>query len=315
MSEAASRELLVLFADISGSTGIYEQLGDAAAVALIQGLLASMEEEVLLHKGEVIKSIGDELLCTFPDVVSALAAATAMHQQAGAVAGPGGRALAIRVGMHFGSTLEDRGDVFGDAVNVAARVVELARPGQILITEPCFERVPLLGRSRIRTIDQIAVRGRSAEITVMEVMWERGRAITTIVPPVQRTAADTGRMRSALSAGAVFTIAQRSNPLIIGRDASCQVVVAGAKASRQHAAIEWRRGKFVLADRSTNGSFVLAGRRSAHPSAPRGVRAARNGLDRARRAAARRKLRSRALRLQVVGVGRRKITAQNYSGR
>ena len=256
MAEAASRDLLVLFADISGSTSIYEQLGDAVAVELIQGLLASMEEEVLMHKGDVIKSIGDELLCTFGDVVSALAAATAMHQQAGAVSGPGGRALALRIGMHYGPTIEDRGDVFGDGVIVASRVVELARPGQILITEECFARVPLLGRSRIRQVDKIMVRGRSAEVTVMEVMWERGRMVTTIVPPIQRPATETARMQIDYR-GRSFTVAQQSNLLLIGRDASCQIVVSGAKTSRQHAALEWRRGKFVLEDRSTNGSFVL----------------------------------------------------------
>ena len=256
MSEAASRDLLVLFADISGSTSIYEQLGDAVAVELIQGLLASMEEEVLMHKGEVIKSIGDELLCTFSDVVSALAAATAMHQQAGAVSGPGGRALALRIGMHYGPTIEDRGDIFGDGVIVASRVVEIARPGQILITEECFARVPLLGRSRIRTVDKITVRGRSAEVTVMEVMWERGRMVTTIVPPVQRPPSESARIEIDYR-GRRFTIAQQSNLMLIGRDASCQIVVLGAKTSRQHAALEWRRGKFVLEDRSTNGSFVL----------------------------------------------------------
>ena len=256
MSEAASRDLLVLFADISGSTSIYEQLGDAVAVELIQGLLASMEEEVLMHKGEVVKSIGDELLCTFTDVVSALAAATAMHQQAGAVSGPGGRALALRIGMHYGPTIEDRGDVFGDGVIVASRVVELARPGQILITEECFARVPLLGRSRIRTVDKITVRGRSAEVTVMEVMWERGRMVTTIVPPIQRPPSESARMQIDYR-GRTFTIVQQSNLMLIGRDASCQIVVLGAKTSRQHAALEWRRGKFVLEDRSTNGSFVL----------------------------------------------------------
>ena len=256
MTEAASRDLLVLFADISGSTSIYEQLGDAVAVELIQGLLASMEEEVLMHKGDVIKSIGDELLCTFSDVVSALAAATAMHQQAGAVAGPGGRSLALRIGMHFGPTIADRGDVFGDGVIVASRVVELARPGQILITEECYVRVPLLGRSRIRTVDKIMVRGRSAEVTVMEVMWERGRMVTTIVPPVQRPPTESARILIDYC-GRTFTVAQQSNLMLIGRDASCQIVVSGAKTSRQHAALEWRRGKFVLEDRSTNGSFVL----------------------------------------------------------
>lgn len=256
MSSNPPREMLVLFADISGSTAIYEQLGDAAAVELIQGLLGRMEEECYFHRGVVIKSIGDELLCTFPDVVSGLAAATAMQQQAAAVAGPGGRALALRIGMHFGPALEERGDVFGDAVNVAARVVEFARPGQVLITETCFEKVPMLGRSRIRAIDRIAVRGRSSETTILEVMWQRGRAVTTVVPPVLRSHEDEGCV--VLSIGErSFTVHQQSAPFLIGRDGQCQLVVASTMASRQHASVQWRRGKFVLADRSTNGTYIV----------------------------------------------------------
>jgi class 3 adenylate cyclase len=256
MSESSSREQVVLFADISGSTAIYEQLGDAAAVELIQGLLARMEEEVYFHKGAVVKSIGDELLCTFPDVVSALGAATAMQQQAAAVAGPSGRRLSLRVGMHFGPALEDRGDVFGDAVNVAARVVELARPGQILITDACFDKVPLLGRSRIRAIDRMNVRGRSAETTILEVMWQRGRSVTTVVPPLTRSQEDAGSV-VLHHGGRAYTVSQQANPFRIGRDASCQLVIATTMASRQHASIEARRGKFILADHSTNGTFVV----------------------------------------------------------
>jgi adenylate cyclase len=251
-----TREQLVLFADISGSTGIYEQLGDAAAVELIQGLLERMEEETYFHKGTVIKSIGDELLCTFPDVISGLAGATAMQQQATAVKGPGGRKLALRIGMHFGAALEERGDVFGDAVNIAARVVEAAGPGQILITDSCFDKIPLVGRSRIRTIDRIAVRGRSAETTIMEVMWQRGRSLTTVVPPIARTQQDGGSVLLH-HGGRLFIIAQQANPFLIGRETSCQLIVATTMASRQHASIEWRRGKFVLMDRSTNGTFVV----------------------------------------------------------
>jgi class 3 adenylate cyclase len=256
MSESPARELLVLFADISGSTAIYEQLGDAAAVELIQALLGRMEEETYFHNGTVIKSIGDELLCTFPDVISALAGATAMQQQAAAVEGPDGRKLALRVGMHYGPALEDRGDVFGDAVNVAARVVELARPGQILISDNCFDKIPLLGRSRIRAIDRMSVRGRSAETTILEVMWQRGRSITTIVPLIQRAHEDAGSV-VLHHGGRSFTISPQGNPFLIGRDPSCQLVVATTMASRQHASIESRRGRFILADRSTNGTFVV----------------------------------------------------------
>ena len=68
----------VLFADVSGSTPLYEKLGDEAALAAINRCLDILRRRCLEHGGAVIKTIGDELMCTFPDAEAALQSAAAM---------------------------------------------------------------------------------------------------------------------------------------------------------------------------------------------------------------------------------------------
>jgi len=249
------RPLTVVFADISDSTALYEQLGDLAGHELIRGCLVLMREAVEAHGGTVVKTIGDELMCVFPDVVSATGAATAMQHEAQSMAAPGGRTMALRIGIHHGTGLEEGGDVFGEAVNVAARVVGLARAGQILLTQDCYTRLPELGRSRIREIDSFTVKGRTAEITIMEVLWRGSESNTTHVPcPAEPIRHDS--MLAFTYADRVMSVPQAAERFVIGRDGGCQLVLSAGMASRQHATVEWRRGKYVLIDRSTNGTFV-----------------------------------------------------------
>jgi len=251
------RSLAVVFADISGSTAIYEHLGDQAGHQLIRGCLALMQEGVEAHGGQVVKAIGDELMCTFPDVVSALGAATRMQQEVQELAAPGGRNMSLRIGVHQGlALLEEGGDVYGQAVNVAARVVAIARAGQILITQDCCAALPALTRNRIREIDRFALRGRRAEVTIYEVMWRGAEDNTTDIPAMVGAAHRADAMCVLTYDGSRVIVPQRTTPFILGRDVDCHLVVAGAKVSRQHAIIEWRRGKYVLIDRSTNGTFV-----------------------------------------------------------
>jgi class 3 adenylate cyclase len=251
------RSVAVVFADISGSTAIYEQLGDIAGHQLIRGCLGIMQEEVEAHGGQVVKAIGDELMCTFPDVVSALGAATGMQQQVQELAAPGGRRMSLRIGVHHGlALLEEGGDVYGQAVNVAARVVGLARAGQILITKDCCMSLPALTRNRIREIDSFTLRGRTAEITILEVMWRGAEQNTTDIPSITDYASRAESLLRFSYDGRSLTVPHRASPFIVGRDIDCHLVIDGTKVSRQHAIIEWRRGKYVLIDRSTNGTFV-----------------------------------------------------------
>jgi len=253
----AERLRAVLFVDISGSTGMYDTLGDTAALAIITRALELLEEQVYDHRGQVVKTIGDELLCLFPDASTAATAAIAMHQSIEHYAASASVPVTIKVGFHSGPVIEERGDVFGDAVNVAARMVEIANSGQIITDGPTLTGMRATFRRRSRAIDRLAVKGKSGEIDIVEIGWRRrGGAPST-------TEQAGHPMRAARRASITLTCGERSITLdsghasfTIGRDPSNSLVVASRRSSRQHARIEWRRDKFVLFDHSTNGTYV-----------------------------------------------------------
>lgn len=110
--------MAILFADVCGSTKIYEKLGDERARRLLGGCIARMSEAAAAHGGVLIKTIGDEVMCRFSSA---------------AVSGIG-VPLSIHVGFTFGEVVEEGGDIFGDAVNVAARMVNIVKADQIITT-------------------------------------------------------------------------------------------------------------------------------------------------------------------------------------
>ena len=124
----------ILFADVSGSTRLYETLGDTQALAAIENCLGILKKLTVEHKGRVIKTIGDEIMAAFPDANTAVHVATEMQLAITAEPPIGNAKVAIRIGFHFGPVLENvsDGDVFGDTVNTAARMAGIAKGGQII---------------------------------------------------------------------------------------------------------------------------------------------------------------------------------------
>ena len=164
--------------------------------------------------------------------------------------------MAIRVGFHFGPAIDDNNDVFGDTVNVAARMAGLAKAGQIITTESSVNLMSELLRQSTRDIDALTVKGKEIDIRVHEVIWQEHAELTmksgSIAPPVAREA----RVRLRHGASEILLDAQRP-AVSLGRDASCDIVIRDTSASRNHGKIERRRDKFVLVDISTNGTYVL----------------------------------------------------------
>src|SRR5436190_15724923 len=121
----------VLFADVSGSTKLYESVGDAAAHAAIDACVKMFSEVTAAHSGWVVKTIGDEVMSVFPQAVEAARAATGMQMKLAEMEPVGGNPMGARIGFHFGPLVERGGDVFGDTVNLSARLTEVAAKGQI----------------------------------------------------------------------------------------------------------------------------------------------------------------------------------------
>ncbi|MCB1742655.1 MAG: adenylate/guanylate cyclase domain-containing protein [Gammaproteobacteria bacterium] len=252
-------DLAIVFADISGSTRLYDSLGDANARELVADCLDILAEQTGRHQGTVIKTIGDEIMCTFPSADQALEAAVDM-QDCVARELPERNpntpsSLQIRIGLHFGNCLVEEGDVFGDAVNVAARMAGLAKGGQIITTGDTAEMLSQRLRSVTRHVDRLAIRGKTTEIDIFEAIWQADD-VTRIHTDLLKPKPAQVRLRLEYN-GQAMELATDANPMVLGRGKRADMVVNDSMASREHARIECRRGKFILTDMSTNGTYVL----------------------------------------------------------
>jgi class 3 adenylate cyclase len=251
---AAAGDVAVLFADIAGSTKLYEALGDAQAKSLIDEALSGMRAITDRHRGRVVKTIGDELMCVFPDAERGFLAATDMQTLVHALPLIGGVKRMIRIGFHAGLVIEEKGDVFGDTVNVAARMAGLAKGLQIMTSRDTVDKLPPALRASTRPIASIAVKGKADDMAVCEVLWQESDELTMAAGSLQAAEA---RVELVLRhAGKELILGADRPAAMLGRDPACDVVIADPKASRQHARIEKRRDKFVLADQSSNGTYV-----------------------------------------------------------
>src|SRR5256884_4276139 len=154
-----SKERAILFADVSGSTALYELPGDKPAAKAIEACLDELRGVVANREGQVVKTIGDEIMVVFGNGEAACDAAREMQQRVIALPPTAGVKLAIRIGFHFGLVLEDRGDFWGDGVNTAARLAALAKAGQILTSGPTANALPAEPATGLRELHAIHAKG------------------------------------------------------------------------------------------------------------------------------------------------------------
>ncbi|MCP5151315.1 MAG: FHA domain-containing protein [Ectothiorhodospiraceae bacterium] len=254
-----SAELTIVFADISGSSRLYEGLGDARARRVVAACIELLSEQTTRFGGRVVKTIGDEIMAVFPERANAVEATMAMQEtithdlQGRAPDAPA--SVAIRVGLHAGPVLVERGDVFGDAVNLAARMVGLAKAGQIITTRETANALPASLRAATRHLDRIAVKGKADEVDIYEVVWQADE-VTRMAAGLVKRERPTMRLRLT-HRGREVVLDHGSPAFVLGRGNKADMVINDSMASREHARIECRRGRFVLTDISTNGTYVL----------------------------------------------------------
>lgn len=256
-----SLEMAILFADVSGSTRLYETLGDAKARQTVARCISLMTEATREHDGTLIKTIGDEVMCRFPTADDAAAAAMDMQERVSgaAITIVGGAAMAIHVGFHYGPVVEEGGDIFGDAVNVASRMVNLSKRDQVLTTGGTVAHLSPKWQKATRQVDRAAVRGKSDAIDVYELVWQEAE-VTRIAGRswVIPNAGPPGRL--ILDWGVRELELNESHPsATAGRAEENDMVVKQDLVSRLHARIDYRNGRFSLTDQSTNGTYVSDG--------------------------------------------------------
>lgn len=249
----------VLFADISGSVGLYAERGDTVGFELSSRCLQLLGEWVRCHGGRVIKELGDAILAVHADAAAAVR--TACDMVAG-VRDPdsalGREELRIRVGVAFGPVVHDRSDVFGDTVNVASRLLGLARAEEILLTAAAVDALPPELRARARPIDRLALRGRPEPVMVYRYSWRLEEETDQTAAGGDTAAVGSfGDLRMEVECASWKGVVDREHPrLRIGRGADNDLILDHDKVSRVHAEIRLRNHRFFLADRSTNGTLL-----------------------------------------------------------
>lgn len=249
-------QLAILFSDVCGSTRLYDTIGDVKARETVARCVAIMTEATERHGGTLIKTIGDEVMVTFPDADSAAQAASEMQENITEGLVVDGRQIEIRTGFHFGPALLDKGDVFGDAVNLAARMAGQAKAGQILTTSQTVAKMSDVWQASTRQIDRAAVKGKKDEIDVCEVIWQR-EDVTRMATVGWNTQPTIQKCRLVLKYRDQTVEMSEDRPTVVmGRADQNDLVVKHNLISRLHARIEYRKGNFILTDQSINGTFV-----------------------------------------------------------
>jgi adenylate cyclase len=247
----------ILFVDIVGSTGLYEQLGNALAKRLVTGCLGVLRETVRRHAGEVVQAIGDELMCRFPTAGGACAAGIAMQQEIAQHDLDSPLPLKVRIGLQWGEALSEGNNLYGDAVNTAARLAHVAQGGQIMTTESVIQRAAGAIGGRWRRIGALPLKGKEVPLTVCEILWESedqtGRLAATMITRLPSTP-----YQLILTFGdAEIRLGPERRSVTLGRDKDNDLLVPYPEVSRYHATIECRVDKYYLADRSTNGTTLI----------------------------------------------------------
>jgi adenylate cyclase len=244
----------VLFADVSGSTKLYETIGDAAAHEAIDLCVRLFSALTVQHGGRVVKTIGDEVMAVFPDASHAGSAARDIQLGVNEMAPVGKVRLGVRIGMHQGPVMERDGDVFGDTVNLAARLTEMATRGQIITSLDTVQLLTPIQKMDCRQLYSIPVKGKEREVPICELMWSDSDDATQVV--AQHATTDAGNALRLVYRTRVVILGGEKRSIVLGREATADLVIPDRMASRAHCEIEQRQDKFVLADHSANGTYL-----------------------------------------------------------
>jgi class 3 adenylate cyclase len=255
MSQNAS-EVALLLADITDSTPLYEEVGDSVALGQIDRCLSRLRSIVAQEGGGVVRSKGDDVLCYFADASSAFKAARQMLSERHT------SPLSIHAGAHFGPVIHAHGDIFGDAVNVTARLATLAKPGEALFSQKLVDRLPAYDLRDLRLLEHMTFKGKSAPVKVYSLLEDDPSQRTVIGAEHGSGHTRTDHQRSVPRVTATLYFSDHSRhcgesaTLTIGRSLDCDVVIERPWVSRKHAVIGVRRGKVQLDDCSAAGTFV-----------------------------------------------------------
>lgn len=251
-----SLNVAILLADISGSTRLYEAVGDAEAQWLISQELARLRTALRDQEGIFVRAKGDDVLGYFEDPEKAFRAVRTMVSQ------PADSVLSVHAGLNFGPAVLAEGEIFGEAVNLTARLAGLANGGEVLMTRSLLDQLPGSETTGVRPLERIQPKGVSAPIEVFSLVDDES-AVRTQSIDVPEAYREKSRSRSQEPKVAVFLTygdcrrrCREAESLLIGRAKECAILLPHPWISRKHAVVTVRASKVILEDRSAGGTYV-----------------------------------------------------------
>ncbi len=255
----------VVFADLFGSTGVFEALGNAKATDAVTRITAWVAKKFDQHGGHVVKFLGDGVLATFESSAQALTAVVDLQRSYQSMLShtPPKAYMPLRVGVARGDVEVVDDDCYGDAVNIAARLSELTGPHQIWANGATIRDGLPSSDMQIRQLGPIHIRGRSEPCVVCQIEWQEDLSsdlLTIAAPSDARFDNESG---DALGGQIELTwqdccrtYKSFEMPIYIGRTRQVEFMVNDSRVSRTHARVDWRNGSVVLVDVSSYGSWV-----------------------------------------------------------
>lgn len=255
--------LTIVFADLTGSTGLFEALGNSRATDMISRSTHWIGKLIQARGGRVIKYLGDGVLASFADNQAAVAGMVEMQRlhKDRAVAGAQTGGMQIKVGLARGDVIEQDDDCFGDAVNLASRLSDLAGPEQIFASASVITALFNEADFNYRNLGPLEVRGRAEPVTVYRVEWlrETTSEIMTMQAGIEVMSAHSPHRPSSieLSAGEQkLSFDAADMPVFLGRGNDAHFPVLDPRVSRLHARLDRRGELFVLSDISSYGTWI-----------------------------------------------------------
>ncbi|VUD68990.1 hypothetical protein TDB9533_04353 [Thalassocella blandensis] len=244
----------IVFSDIVGSSRLYASLGNRRAKEKIDQAIQHMQEIVETLSGSVIKTIGDEIMASFPNPDNACTAAIALNLKLNALH------FYLRTGMCFGRVIQDRNDLYGDTVNNAAYLAKAAQANQILFDEHTFQHLHVM-QGKAEFFDRMLFKDQVQESRVYRLNWEQSENDMLSATMVTRSSSQklnvSNPSRLVLQCDGQRYFMDTSSSTVIGRDRKVvQLCVPHINASRKHCTIQFHSGKFIIQDHSTNGTYL-----------------------------------------------------------
>ena len=252
----------VVFADLTGSTRVFEAMGNARATETVTRLIQWIGGVCEAYEGRVVKSLGDGVFALFKSGGPAANAVIEMQRnhQKRLLSWPPALRMELQIGVASGEVVEVDGDCYGDAVNLASRLSDLAGPSQIWATESVISQLEGLDIRR-RNLGPISIRGKNEAPVVHRIDWQEEISAFMTMPAalaVSSSAQSVSLFHQIelcwLDVRSVFLSGEM--PIHLGRVNEAQFVVDDPRVSRLHARVETRNGSCVLVDVSTYGTWV-----------------------------------------------------------